>query len=177
MSHLRLAVGCCALALAACGGEEPSSGPGSERREDEQPQQQAGPPPRADQLDALCKEIVQETGVNLRIPARRPGEAYRTYSRRVARVTDGISRVYRALGDELKDLPGIQQDFQLQDLVSATGLAAQQFGDAFGDGYLARNSIEMRTALTYPMMAYGEVAPRARALNAPGCAPRPRGAP
>jgi hypothetical protein len=170
-------VGACVIALASCGGEASGPGPESEPRE----RQQEGPAradtgtgPRGAPLDALCKQVVRETGISMRMPPRWTGEAYPAYSRRLGRATAGIGRVYRMLHGRLKDLPGVQQDVLFQSYLSAADATARQFADAFGGGFVVRNRIELRAALFYPMRTYGDLAaPAAHALEAPSCAPRP----
>jgi hypothetical protein len=163
------------IALASCGGEATAPGPGPREKQQERPARaDAGTGPRGPVLDALCKEVVRETGIRMRIPPRRAGEAYPAYSRRLGRATAGIGRVYRELHGELKDLPGTQRDVLFQSYLRAADLTAQQFEDVFSGGYAVRNRIELRAALFYPMRTYRDLAARgAKALKAPSCAPRP----
>jgi hypothetical protein len=178
MSRARLAVGACVIALASCGGEASAPGPESEPREEQQERParaDTGTGPRGAPLDALCEEVVRETGISLRIPPRRAGEAYPAYSRRLGRATAGIARVYRILHGQLKDLPATRQDVLFQSYLSAADLTARQFEDIVGGGFVLRNRIELRAALFYPMRTYRDLAaPGAMALEAPSCAPRPR---
>jgi hypothetical protein len=177
MSRARVAVGACVIALASCGGEASAPGPESEPRESRQgrpARTDTSKKPRGAPLDALCKKIVRDTGISLRIPPRRAGEAYPAYSRRLGRATAGIGRVYRTLHGQLKDLPGTRQDALFQNYLEVADLTAEQFEDALGGGLVVRNRIEARGALFYPMRTYRDLAaPAARALRAPSCAPRP----
>lgn len=177
MSHARVAVGACLITLASCGGEASAPGPESEPGESRQGQPartDTSEKPRGAPLDALCKKIVRDTGISLRIPPRRAGEAYPAYSRRLAGATEGIGRVYRTLHGQLKDLPGTRQDALFQNYLDIADLTAEQFQDALGEGLVIRNRIEARSALFYPMRTYRDLAvPAARAVRAPSCAPRP----
>lgn len=167
------------IALTSCGGEASAPGPESEpreRRQERPARTDAGTEPRGAPLDALCKELVRETGISMRVPPRRAGEAYPAYSRRLGRATAGIGRVYRILHGQLEDLPGTRQDALFQNYLEVADLTAQQFEDALGGGLVIRNRIGARAALFYPMKTYRDLAaPAARALEAPSCAPRPTG--
>jgi glutathione S-transferase len=176
MRRARVAVGACVIALASCGGEASAPEPASEPREEQQQRParaDTGTGPRGAALDALCKEVVRETGVSVRIPPRRAGEAYPTYSRRLGRATAGIGRVYRMLHGRLKDLPGVQQDVLFQSYLSAADATARQF--ELASGSVVRNRIELRAALFYPRRMYRHLAARGKALGAPSCAPGPTG--
>jgi hypothetical protein len=93
-------------------GEATAPAPESEPREErERPTRaQTGTGPRGAALDARCRKIVGDTGITMRIPRRRAGEAYPAYGRRAARAIARIGRVYRMLSSRLSDLPGAQED-------------------------------------------------------------------
>ena len=171
-----LAVGICLLALAACGGD--SDGPGSESEPRERRAQpdpaETGTGPRGMALDARCERIVRDTGIRMRMPARRAGEAFPAYERRVRHAVAGMARVYRMLYVRLRDIPGTQEQkpFEpFQEYLRAVEATADQFEDVAG--YRNRNRVELRAALVYPAKQYVLLAQVAKALDAPSCAPPP----
>lgn len=175
MRCVRLTVTACVVGLAACGGEAGAPGSESEpRKERERPARaESGSAPRGAALDARCKKVVRETGISMRVPSRRAGEAYPAYGRRAARATAHIGRVYRVLHSRLKDLPGAQHDVLFGRYLSAADATARQFERA--SGYAPRNRIELRAGLYYPKRQYRHLAAAAKALDTPSCAPPPTG--
>lgn len=176
----QLTLGIILLALAACGGDVDAPAPEQEQPA-EQPQSERAEievRPRGAALDARCGKVVRDTGVRMRMPARRARETFRSYERRVRRAVADMGRVYRMLYARLKDTPGTQdqkryEPFQI--FLSSVESTAWQFEQVAG--YRNRNPIELRGALTYPAKQYVQLAREAEALDAPSCAPQPGSTP
>ena len=171
MKRVPVAVGMCLLALAACGDDDDAPPRQREARE-ERAQIDTGP--RGAELDARCREIVRDIGVRMRMPARRAGETFRSYERRVRGALLEMGSVYRMLYLRLKDTPGThdQKEYEpFQIFLDAVKATAERFEAV--EGYRNRNRIELRSALVYPAKQYIQLAQQAKAMDAPDCAPPP----